>query len=103
MRAFRKRFTQSRARSTGQRERAVKTLEGVSAFRNSIAGRGVKAERLAAQWQLQHHLCDRCHVEMSLGECKFRDRKWERDAVNPAVHKNLSKCTKGAEHANEFA
>jgi len=92
VRAHRKRFTTSRARRSDIRDRAIKVREGVAAYRNSMAGRAVKAEQLAEQWKAQNHLCADCGGGMELGDCKFKDRKWDKGATNVVIHKRA--CTR---------
>lgn len=114
MRHYRKRFTISRVRSTEARDRALKTRRyrtgedgrdesaPLSSYRNSPAGRALKAEHLAEQWQRQDGTCPVCWTRMRLDDCRFKMIRWDRDLnpVNPVVHK---RCWKSAQNAHNAA
>jgi len=87
VRAHRKRFTTPKARSNAQRVRAIKSLEGVQSYRHSAAGRALRAEQLGEQWQKQSGVCPRCSMRLALGDAKFENKQFERDAGNRAIHK----------------
>ena len=86
-RAHRVRFTVPRARMNPQRARATKTLEGVTSYRHSMAGRAARAEQLAEQWQRQNGLCHRCRQRVGLGAAKFANARFNIGEVNHVVHK----------------
>ena len=89
MRATRVRFTTPRTRSSATRARAVKSVEGVKSFRNSPAGRALKAEEIQHQWQLQSGLCGECNQRLPIGDAKFKFTKFSgiESSCNPVVHK----------------
>jgi len=89
MRAVRVRFTPSRARSGATRARAIKSLEGVQSYRNSPAGRALKAEEIQRQWQLQSGICPECNQRIPLTDARFKNLKVTKTeiSVNPVIHK----------------
>ena len=72
MRHTRKRFTTPRVRRLSLRDHAIKTVEGVSQFRQSRLGRLMRDELLREQWQLQSHICPDCGAPITADNSRLR-------------------------------
>ena len=87
MRFIRKRFTQSSTRDTSTRDRAIKTLNGVSRFSQSSVGMSVRRELLMDKLQNQHSICERCQDHLDLGDAVFLITRFDAGVIPPVVHK----------------
>ena len=87
MRFIRKRFTQSSTRDTSTRDRAIKTLNGVSRFSQSQLGMSVRREYIMNQLQIQDLGCARCGGRMDLSDAVFLTTEFPAGILPPVVHK----------------
>lgn len=85
MRARRKRFTVPRIRTS--RDKTTRTLEGVTRYRNSNAGRYAKLERLWVQCEKQQAICPLCGGHLDIAKSKFESREFKDGVENRVIHR----------------
>jgi hypothetical protein len=92
VRSHRVRFTKPAIREA--QPRAVKTRDGISAYRHNDAGRHAKREAIGEQRRRQQSLCADCGGWLELADTKFRDKQFREGIENQVIHK--SKCNANA-------